>query len=303
MDGTENSISIDVSATLERIRQKLLDLTLRNRLLNYTERARSIRIVDELPDAVFHDLVHARRGFEFRPTDAGGAIDLSPELPEAPADPEAVAPKHQDRFLQTTRPANQLADRLRQLAAEARRAIEETGSNTLYLAFGFLDWIDKAGGKTVRAPLILLPATLKRTRVRRADTVRYKYVLTSSEEDLEDNLCLAEKLLLDFGLVLPGLYEGDGSSLGGASRTGRCRAGGRRSRHGGAPRHGPKMTGGRSEALIDEHLYIINILGPYAGSPQNVGGSPGGGQMGGSPGGGQMGGSPGGGQMGGCREQ
>lgn len=200
-----------IGGAIERIRQKLLDLTLRNKLLNYRERPRAIRIVDELPNNVFYDLTTAQRSFEFLPVDpeGGGLIDLQRELPTAPADPEAVAPRHQDTFLQTRLPADQLEKRLRELRAEARRAIEETGSNTLYLAFGFLHWQDKASQKEVSAPLILLPVTLQRSRVRRGDALRYKYVLSANEEDLEDNLSLAEKLLRDYGLVLPRLYAGN----------------------------------------------------------------------------------------------
>lgn len=42
---------------LLKVRQKLLDLSKRNRLLNFKETARSVRIIDELPDHVFATLV------------------------------------------------------------------------------------------------------------------------------------------------------------------------------------------------------------------------------------------------------
>ena len=44
-------------STLEKIRQKLLDHTRRNRLLNYKETARDIAVIDEMADFVFEDLV------------------------------------------------------------------------------------------------------------------------------------------------------------------------------------------------------------------------------------------------------
>jgi hypothetical protein len=50
---------------LEKTRQKLLDTTRRNRLLNYKETARDIAIIDEMADLVFEDLVFNGTGFYF----------------------------------------------------------------------------------------------------------------------------------------------------------------------------------------------------------------------------------------------
>lgn len=46
-----------IEATLEKLHGKLLDLMLRNRLLNCKDSARTLRIIDELPDVVFRILV------------------------------------------------------------------------------------------------------------------------------------------------------------------------------------------------------------------------------------------------------
>ena len=45
-----------VDRALADIRKKLLDLTRRNRLLNYRPGSRSLAVVDELPDEVFRSL-------------------------------------------------------------------------------------------------------------------------------------------------------------------------------------------------------------------------------------------------------
>jgi len=55
--------------TLEKIRSKLLDLTRRNRLLNYKESIRSLRIVDQLPDEIFRLLVIEGKELELLPLD------------------------------------------------------------------------------------------------------------------------------------------------------------------------------------------------------------------------------------------
>ena len=54
---TSENLSELIQKALLKVRQKLLDLSKRNRLLNFKETARSIRIVDELPDQVFKTLV------------------------------------------------------------------------------------------------------------------------------------------------------------------------------------------------------------------------------------------------------
>lgn len=46
--------------TLARVRQRLLDQSLRNRLLNYRESARDVAVVDELPDQVYAHLTAGR---------------------------------------------------------------------------------------------------------------------------------------------------------------------------------------------------------------------------------------------------
>ena len=53
--------------TLAKIRTKLLDLTRRNRLLNYKESIRSIRIVDELPNETFQFIVSDEKNMELLP--------------------------------------------------------------------------------------------------------------------------------------------------------------------------------------------------------------------------------------------
>ncbi len=53
----ESGTNQEVDKCLEQLRQKLLDLSLRNTLLNHKETKRTIRIVDELPDITFKRLV------------------------------------------------------------------------------------------------------------------------------------------------------------------------------------------------------------------------------------------------------
>lgn len=213
------------------MRQKLLDLTHRNRLLNYKESVRSIRIIDELPDEVFSLLVSDGKGMEFLPIPESqeqkenqeqppllstttpsnvqknsiqqDEVDRRNELP----DPTHKKKRHQDTRLQTPFTAQLLERRCKRLLNESRTAIEETGSNLLHLAIGFLEWYeDDTSTEINRAPLILVPVQIERTRINRS-TNCYTYAISYNDEDIETNISLAEKLDHDFDLILPEFGE------------------------------------------------------------------------------------------------
>lgn len=56
---------MDLASELERYREKLLDLSNRNPLLNYRKNSRTVQIVDELPNRIFDRLVNEKRQFRF----------------------------------------------------------------------------------------------------------------------------------------------------------------------------------------------------------------------------------------------
>jgi hypothetical protein len=82
--------------------------------------------------------------------------------------------------------------------------IEEQGVNILYLAIGFVKRIDKTNANTPRvAPLLLIPVDLVRKSAAERFAIRWR------EEDLQENLSLAEKFRVEFGLSLPALSLDD----------------------------------------------------------------------------------------------
>jgi hypothetical protein len=192
----------DVGSRLDADRRELLDLTLRNPLLNYRPRARSLEFVGESPEQVFGTLVREGKRMSFLP--APGMVEAGPlaQPDETAADRPSVA--QSDRRLQTGTPADQLQARLLAIFYAARTSIEEQGVNTLYLALGMLGWYESdASQKPLRAPLILVPVALERSSARERFRLRY------SEEDLGPNLSLAEKLKADFRLTLPEVADPD----------------------------------------------------------------------------------------------
>ena len=230
--------SAEVAEALDQIRKRLLDLSRRNTLLNYRHPAkRCLRIVDELPDQLFSELF-SDKAFVFeslprvpsldgyvsdkvrayleeqtdprKPPPAGWAwlhgIDPSLELQTT----DSFQKRHRDLAIQTLLFPAELETRLRSMAQLARTAIEESGANILYLAFGFLEWREKdESEQTSLAPLLLVPVSLKKQKGLDPATRRERFSLQYSGEDVQANLSLQEKLIRDFSLSLPELEDED----------------------------------------------------------------------------------------------
>lgn len=132
---------------------------------------------------------------------------------ELAADPDADSrprpAKHTDAVIQTLLYPDQLEALVRTLYQKAESAVQEMGTNILYLSFGFLEWFEADKSDVPRlAPLLLLPVTINKGRLnKQAGTFEYR--LSYSGEDIVANLSLLEKLRNDFGLALPPLTEED----------------------------------------------------------------------------------------------
>jgi very-short-patch-repair endonuclease len=226
-----DSSPADVAGSIEKIRRRLLDLSNRNRLLNFRHtRKSSLRLVHEVPDGCFSVLLDGGE-YVFRPVPrppkraragviAEGAaapdgaqpaateyarilgIDTSFDLPDTAS---LSNPQHRDGELQTLHYPEELESILRSMAGAARLAVEETGSNMLYLVLGFLDWYESDDSQQARsAPLLLLPLAIERGKPDSRDGV-FRYRIRHSGEDVFANLCLQEKLRQDFGVAMPEL--------------------------------------------------------------------------------------------------
>ena len=226
--------------TLENLRERLLDLTTRNRLINFRHtKNRSLRVIDELPDQLVDTLL-SEEEMRFQPVpepsreqllDAGYiAIDEATgqehrkkehptaeewakrcELETSYEVPEEIQTgttdsRHTDTAIQTLLYPYELEARLKKLRQTAESAIQEMGANILYLAFGYLEWFETSGGDPRLAPLFLVPVRLQKGRLNRK-TKTYEYRINYSGEDIIPNLSLREKLRRDFGMALPDMDE------------------------------------------------------------------------------------------------
>lgn len=223
---------------LDNLRMRLLDLTGRNRLINFRHtKAASLRVIDELPNQLVETLLtDTEMRFEAisEPTEEqlidAGYLEYDREadqLVRLRSDPTAAewakhlgfatsyevpvstsddnSGKHSDNAIQTLLYPFELEARLKGLLQSAESAIQEMGANILYLAFGFLEWYENSNSESARlAPLFLVPVRLNKGRLNPV-TRTYEYTLQYSGEDIIPNLSLREKLRADFAMALPAL--------------------------------------------------------------------------------------------------
>lgn len=217
---------LPIREAIQRLRIRLLDLSARNRLLNYKHpKRRCIQFVAQPDlDLLFERLTDARSiGLAYVPEpDAAGyergkkpearqyarelGIDTSVEfLPPA----RSNAGHRRLPPLQTLYYPPDLEKLLRKIAAEAKTVIEETGSNMLYLTFGFLEFYDSDDSdRPMLAPLLSVPVVLNREAIDQISRT-YQYSLAYSGEDIAENPTLREKLKQDFRLQLPEFEDED----------------------------------------------------------------------------------------------
>ncbi|GAA1298257.1 DUF3320 domain-containing protein [Pseudonocardia xinjiangensis] len=180
----------------------LLDLSLRNRLINFTPRSALSLAVPERRLGLVEDLLNRDAAITLRPADDLAAVDRERgvrhgrDLPQA----QLVDLLEEKRTVHVDVTDAAYASRMRSVAYKARTVVEETGANNLYLALGSLVW--DLDGRTLRSPLILVPVVL--TPAGRGG--RYRLSLDEAGSSTP-NYCLLEKLRQVHGLEIPGLAD------------------------------------------------------------------------------------------------
>lgn len=208
----------DVETTrVGRWKNRLLDLSLKNSQLKFDRRGAGAGLNLAVHDvAVFEDILSTKTASFaiFAPEELTAARDIETDFSvhetaaAALADAAArVFPRRRLIALPPTvaksNPANgaeRVQARLARIARDAKKAMDETGANTLYIALGFLHWpCEKRRNAIFRAPLVLIPAKLERGRN------ETRFSVCARDEDVRLNLTLAELLRQEFGITLPEL--------------------------------------------------------------------------------------------------
>lgn len=196
-----------IAQKLETAGKELLDLSLRNPLLNYkTHKTRGIDIVGN--KELFRVLVREGRAMFIQSmSSASSSNDRNGEK----ASIKKRKAQSEEYQIQSPYSAKQLMTRLSGTMSDAELFIEEQGINTLYFGIGMLEWYsvdgnkNGEGGRSVlnKAPLILVPVMLERIGIN--DGFQLKY----TGEDILGNPVLCERLRNEFRINLPQLSEGD----------------------------------------------------------------------------------------------
>jgi hypothetical protein len=183
---------------------KLLDLSARNPLLNQRTGKTSLPFVCDEPGALEDALASGARisiapfpRFKTQNQDAEIYQQRTGEDLKKEYSRDALSKKQ----LLVDLAQEELDKRAVEIYRKAQTSLREGGSNTLFLAIGFLLW--KQNGKDdrhYRAPLILLPVSLERK------SVRSGIKMMSGDDEPRFNTTLLELLKKDFGIEIKGLH-------------------------------------------------------------------------------------------------
>ncbi len=216
-----------IEQAIAKLRTRLLDLSARNGLINYKYPNKGcLRFVNQPNlNAIFERLVESNKPVILRnvplpPNDLFTSkrpiaevhakenlgIDISTDFLITSCAP--TQGKHWTKIQTLYYPAD-LEKLCRKIRAQARTVVEETGTNMLYLMFGFLEYYESEDSeRPLIAPLLSLPVVLEKDTVDQ-ESRTYNYSINYSGEDLQDNQSLRVKLEQEFLLQLPVFDEED----------------------------------------------------------------------------------------------
>lgn len=189
---------------------QLLDLGKRNRMINYRETKRAtLKLVEPSFEELFRRVALDEEELTFQsPIDKNSDIrtysllslmeSLSCPIPVAIGDIKA-----EGSILERQKT-------LKQLRSKSRLALDEQGTNILYLVSGFVEWREKSDTTAawIKSPLILAPVSLI------LESINAPYVLKKYEDDIVVNPTLAYLFERDYGITLP-LFDSEEQSING----------------------------------------------------------------------------------------
>lgn len=183
--------------------RKLLDLSLRNMLVSFRTTKSSLQIIS--PDLA--ELENALcSGSDFRIMPRAKDWEKSPRdnnfyFVENSEDVvyKLVREEFLNKRLRCFIDEVELNDTIKNIYRKSKVSIEENGTNTLYLALGFLRWYESDVSERARyAPLILIPIDIVRK------SAQAGYVIRMRDDEPQMNITLLEMMRQDFGIVSSG---------------------------------------------------------------------------------------------------
>lgn len=193
------------SSRIDQWKSRLLDLSLRNRLLNFKETKSTIRILSAAPEHVEDELAAERElSLQPKPKLMGYDDPRSAATYTKQQRTDALTDHLRDELkhgrLRTGLDDSEHSRRLTELFRAARVALDENGTNTLFAAVGVLEWREtEHSDRVFRAPLLLVPVELKRKSVLEGFSLR------RIDEETRLNVTLMEMLRQHFQKEIHGL--------------------------------------------------------------------------------------------------
>ena len=207
------TLTKELEEQLKVQRDKLLDLSGRNSLIDFKfkvkENARSqnyLRIVDEVPELII-DKLNVDKRFEVIPNKKDkDKDDYEPyELDlKLKSQIKETLPQYKDFDIQTNERGLIFSRTCDKLFAKNKLELDERGLNSLCISVGFLRWFEQEKSNNYReylSPLILYPVQMIKER----SVNGFQYSLEASEQDTDLNVCLVQKMLIEYGFKIPEL--------------------------------------------------------------------------------------------------
>lgn len=195
------------NSSLSRVQiweRKLLDFSLRNSLLNFKVTKNALPfLTHDIPS--LEDSLADGISFVIRELPSEWTMSLrDSRLYDIENENDLATNIAKEEFASKRLCANMHADELEKTLKSIYRTtksnIEENGSNTLFLALGFLKWFESDISEKPRyAPLILVPVELVKSSRNKG------YLLRSRQEETQINITLIEYLRQIFELKIPSL--------------------------------------------------------------------------------------------------
>ncbi len=197
-------LSLDGKQTKDKQwERRLLDLSLKNTLLNFPPEKMVLHVLSADPDAT---LAALEEKDEMRLAGATAAVSeitrrkvFFGAAQEIKSMRELIALEVSGGVMRTFSEEVVLNETVNRLIKRSKEADEESGTKILYLALGFLRWYSREDGKVNYAPLVLRPVVLKKAKG------GVGYAVSPTDEEFSVNSTLLEFLKQEFNIDIRGL--------------------------------------------------------------------------------------------------
>lgn len=200
---------------LNRWADLLLDTGKRNNLINFRDtKSSTVKVLSPLPDKLLDKIFEgpiSLEVFDLKEDNEEDASGLNFE------NENAKAVESEDSYLRKCLSRRMKQNQIvlynafsnpnkviRKIEKKSREAIEETGINIIYLAFGFIEWKESETSNLVfKAPILLAPIQIENK------SYTDPFFIKSTDDELIVNPTFAFKMETEYGIKIPD-YEGEG---------------------------------------------------------------------------------------------